>query len=145
MKKALGGCLDSLGVKYQQQDDVFFTSRGAGDIPSGTFLVVPADSRISYFSAFPFEVLAERLEGTLVAMNALNEIVPFGRFYFDVNSSDNAVFYDQYLLYPDGNVAEQDIKFVLKNDADVLGAYGALLSDVNEGKLSVKDFIGKIR
>lgn len=145
MKKQLGDRLNSLGVRYQQQDDVFFVFKGNAEVPAGTFLVVPADNRISYFSAFPFEVVVKRLPDTLIAMNALNDAVPFGRFYFDVNSTDNAIFYDQYLFYPTGNVSEQDIKFVLKNDSDIMNAFGALLSDVNSGKLTVREFARRIK
>lgn len=145
LKKGLGDCLKALEIRYEQQDDVFFVYYKGSDLPFGTFLVVPADNRISFFSAFPFEVIAERLRDTLIAMNALNDIIPSGRFYFDVNSTDNAIFYDQYLLYTDGNVVEKDIKFLIKNDIDMTDAYSALLSDVNEGKLSIKNFIKKMR
>ena len=145
MMKQLGKALAKLEVKCEQQEDVFSIFYDDSDLPFGTFLVVPKDDRISFFSALPFEIKAKYLQDTLLAINAINGILPCGRFYMDLDLKDNAVFYDQYLMCRSGSINIDDIDRMIRENIKATDTYGQMLFDVNEGKLSISDFALRIK
>ena len=138
--------LNLLGIKYERNGEIFSVQTDDGDV-FGTFLVVPKDFRVSFFSALSFEVMADKLEEMLLAVNSINASAGLNgvRMYIDVNKTSNAVFCDQYLYCAGGNVPEHGVKNIISMFRNINAYYGDLLEKLNSGKFTLAEVIKQIR
>lgn len=134
--------LDNIGWTYKRMDDELKLMFGVGgdDIPMNFLIIVDADRQlIRLLSLMPFQMNSDkRVEGA-IATCIINYVLADGSFDLDIETGH--VMFRLTASFRDSLLSEELFRYMVSIACHTIDKYNDQLSDLNDGKLSVEDFI----
>ena len=134
--------LDNIGWTYKRMDDELKLMFGVGgdDIPMNFLIIVDADRQlIRLLSLMPFQMNSDkRVEGA-IATCIINYVLADGSFDLDIETGH--IMFRLTASFRDSLLSEELFRYMVSIACHTIDKYNDQLSDLNDGKLSVEDFI----
>ena len=134
--------LDNIGWTYKRMDDELKIMFGVGgdDIPMNFLIIVDADRQlVRLLSLMPFQMNPDkRVEGA-VATCVINYALADGSFDFDIETGH--IMFRLTASFRESLLSEELFKYIVSIACHTIDRYNDQLSDLNDGKLSVEEFL----
>ncbi len=137
--------LEHKHLKYtvEQQDErlthVRITFTGE-DLPMTLHLMIRADRQIvSVLSAMPFCISAEKRHDAAIAVTAANHGLIDGSFDFNLNTGE--IRFRLTSSFMQSTLSEELFSYLMYVSAETIDRYNDRFMDLNNGKLSLDDFL----
>ncbi|MBR2043040.1 MAG: hypothetical protein IJ946_01735 [Clostridia bacterium] len=142
--KTICDSLDAKGLNYNKEEDklfVFFGIKGSEEnIPLHTFISVDVDRQLVRLdSVLPFKMNEDKRVDGAIATGAANFGMVDGNFDYDM--SDGTIRFSMTVSFIGSLIGEGLIDYLIGCSCYTVDKYNDKFYDINEGKLSVADFI----
>lgn len=136
--------IDNIGWKYNKAEDELRIMFGVGgdDIPMNFVIIVDADRQlIRILSLLPFEMNSDkRVEGA-VATCVINYLLADGSFDFDIETGH--IMFRMTSSFKESLLGEELFKYMVSIACFTVDKYNDQLCDLNDGKITLAEFIEK--
>ena len=134
--------LDNMGWKYQTNDSelkIMFGVNG-DDLPMSFLIIVDVERQIvRLLSLLPFQMNSDkRVEGA-VATCAINYVLADGSFGLDIETGN--IFFRLTSSFRSSLIGEEAFKYMVEVSCHTIDLYNDKLEAINEGRISVADFL----
>ena len=137
--------LDNIGWKYQRMDDemkIMFGVNG-DDLPMTFLAIIDADRQlIRLISLLPFKMNRDKIVEGAVAVCAINYLLADGSFDFDIEEGN--ILFRLTSSFRNSLLGEDAFKYIVGVACHTIDIYNDKLLDLNEGRISMGDFINLI-
>ncbi len=134
--------LDNIGWTYKRMDDELKIMFGVGgdDIPMNLLIIIDADRQlVRLLSLLPFQMNQDkRVEGA-VATCIINYLLADGSFDFDLD--EGHIMFRLTASFRESLLGEELFKYMVSISCFTIDKYNDQLSDLNDGKITLEDFI----
>ena len=136
--------LDNIGWKYRKMEDELKISFGVGgdDIPMSFLIIIDAERQlVRILSLLPFQMKEDKIVDGAVATCVINYLLADGSFDFDVESGH--ILFRMTSSFRESLLGEELFKYMVSIACLTIDKYNDQLSDINEGKMTIAEFIEK--
>lgn len=134
--------LDNIGWKYNKIEDELKIMFGVGgeDIPMNFLVIIDAERQlVRLLSLLPFQMKSDkRVEGAL-ATCIINYLLADGSFDFDLD--EGHIMFRLTASFRESLLGEELFKYMVSIACHTIDKYNDQLSDLNDGKISLEQFL----
>jgi hypothetical protein len=134
--------LDNIGWTYKRMDDELklMFSVGGDDIPMNFLIIIDADRQlVRLLSLLPFQMNSDkRVEGA-IATCIINYVLADGSFDFDLD--EGHIMFRLTASFRESLLGEELFKYMVSIACHTIDKYNDQLCDLNDGKISLEDFM----
>ena len=134
--------LDNIGWKYNKIEDELKIMFGVGgeDIPMNFLVIIDAERQlVRLLSLLPFQMKSDkRVEGAL-ATCIINYVLADGSFDFDLD--EGHIMFRLTASFRESLLGEELFKYMVSIACHTIDKYNDQLSDLNDGKISLEQFL----
>ena len=134
--------LDNIGWTYKRMDDELKLMFGVGgdDIPMNFLIIIDADRQlVRLLSLLPFQMNSDkRVEGA-IATCIINYVLADGSFDFDLD--EGHIMFRLTASFRESLLGEELFKYMVSIACHTIDKYNDQLCDLNDGKISLEDFM----
>ena len=134
--------LDNIGWTYKRMDDELKIMFGVGgdDIPMNFLIIIDAERQlVRLLSLLPFQMNSDkRVEGAL-ATCIINYVLADGSFDFDLD--EGHIMFRLTASFKESLLGEELFKYMVSIACHTIDKYNDQLSDLNDGKISLEQFL----
>ena len=134
--------LDNIGWTYKRMDDELKIMFGVGgdDIPMNFLIIIDAERQlVRLLSLLPFQMKSDkRVEGAL-ATCIINYVLADGSFDFDLD--EGHIMFRLTASFKESLLGEELFKYMVSIACHTIDKYNDQLSDLNDGKISLEQFL----
>ncbi len=134
--------IDNIGWKYKRMDDELKIMFGVGgdDIPMNFLIIVDAERQlIRILSLMPFQMNKDKLVEGAVATCIIKYVLADGSFDFDVETGH--IMFRMTSSFRESLLGEDLFKYMVSIACLTVDKYNDQLSDLNDGKITLAQFI----
>ncbi len=135
-------CLDNIGWHYKKFEDELKIMFGVGgdDLPMNFLVIVDADRQlVRIISLLPFQMNRDKIVEGAVATCIINYMLADGSFDLDIESGH--IMFRLTSSFRESLLGEEALKYMVSVSCFTVDKYNDQLSELNEGKITLAQFI----